>query len=239
VRRAGTLSIAAAASLGAVFFACNGVLGIHEASLEPPEGGAEAGSGDGGSLVSYELSCDSYCRVIAANCKPSSLEDDTEYLSPAVCSQLCAQYESTPTPLDPNTEPTPGDTLNCRVWHANAAALGPHTHCPHSGPLGGNLCDDSQLGGPCKAFCTLNLAVCTGDAAAYPSMTDCLNACEADAGYPGFPYQNMPGDPEVRDLQTSGNTLNCRMYHLENFLFTGEALHCSHTTQSGNGVCSN
>jgi len=243
--------VAATVGLGGLVLACNSVLGIHEASLAPADAGAEAQASSDGragddaaidALVSYALDCDSYCAVMAANCQASALQDDTEYLSTGVCKQMCALFESIATPggvVDPNAEPAHADTLNCRVWHANAAPHSPHTHCPHSGPLGGDLCDDTQVGGHCKAFCTLNVALCAGDAAAYANFDDCLNACLPDAGgYLGFPYQVAPTDREVRDLQTGGNTLNCRMYHLKNYLFTNLAVHCSHTTQSGNGVCS-
>ena len=93
---------------------------------------------------------------------------------------------------------------------------------------------------PCREFCILDLAFCTGDAAAYTSVEDCVNACAPDAGgYMGYPYNINPNDPEVTDLATSGDTLNCRMYHLENFLLTGLAIHCTHTSLSGNGVCVN
>jgi hypothetical protein len=233
------LAVAGALVLPGLLLACNAILGINEASLAPADAGPEV---QASANASYALDCDAYCSVIGANCQASSLGDDTEYLSAGVCRAMCAIFESTATEggvVDPNTEPPPADTLNCRVWHANAAAHSPHTHCPHSGPLGANLCDDVAQGGACKAFCTLNVAFCTGDAAAYTSYGDCLNACLPDAGgYAGFPYQVSPTDREVRDLQTSGNTLNCRMYHLENFLFTNAAVHCSHTTPSGNGVCS-
>jgi hypothetical protein len=234
--RIASLGVAGLVGLAGALFACNSVLGINEASPEP----AESGGGN-----SYTLDCNTYCNVSGNNCKQSSTQDDREYLSPDVCATLCPLFERVPTAsgtVDPN-EPTPTtDTLNCRIWHANAAQGGPteaHTHCPHSGPLGGKMCGST----PCQDFCNLDLAFCTGDAAAYGSLAECVNACEPDGGspdaggYAGFPYNVNPADPEVSDLAVSGNTLNCRMYHLENFLFTGLALHCSHTSQSGGGVC--
>lgn len=217
--------------------ACNSILGIGAAQPEPDGGGVEVNP--------YTLSCDNYCSVIGANCARSPTEDDTEYLSTAVCASICPQMERVPTDsgiVDPS-EPTPmTNTLNCRIWHANAAQGGAaeaHTHCPHAGPLGGNMCG----GDPCLDFCDLDLAFCTGDAAAYGSVDECLNDCRpdagADGGYPGYPYNVNANDPEVADLATAGNSLNCRMYHLENFLFTGLPVHCSHTSLSGNGICTN
>src|SRR6185437_15862660 len=89
---------------------------------------------------------------------------------------------------------------------------------------------------PCDDFCVYAMQVCTGNNAAYASTQDCLQACHpnADAGYAGFPY--LMGT-DGGDIQSAGNTLNCRMYHLENFLFTGDPIHCTHITVDGGGVC--
>jgi hypothetical protein len=228
------MAVGIAIPLVSVVLACNSLLGIEAAQPEPGDASTQASS--------YTLSCENYCSVISANCTQSPTEDDTEYLSVDVCATICPEFERVATDsgiVDPN-EPTPmTNTLNCRIWHANAAQGGPaeaHTHCPHSGPLGGNMCGSD----PCTEFCNLDLALCTGDAAAYTSIQDCVNSCEPDAGgYMGYPYNINPNDPEVTDLATMGNTLNCRMYHLENFLFTGLPIHCSHTSLSGNGVCVN
>jgi hypothetical protein len=234
-RRLLAFVVVIAAPLGGAVLACNTILGINPAQPEPSEGGVQGNP--------YALSCDNYCSVVNSNCTRFSMTaDDTEYLSTNVCGAICPQFERVPTgndQVDPN-EPTPmTNTLNCRIWHANAAQGGPpesHTHCPHAGPLGGNMCGSD----PCREFCTLDLAFCRGDASAYDSVEDCVNACEPDAGgYAGYPYNIDPNDPEVTDLTASGNTLNCRMYHLENFLLTGLEVHCTHTSVSGNGVCVN
>jgi len=240
-RRLFAVAAGVALPLVSALLACNSLLGIGAAQPEPDDASDEAGD----QVSSYTLSCANYCSVINTNCTPSPTVDNTEYLSADVCATICPEFERVATPdgiVDPN-EPTPmTNTLNCRIWHANAAQGGSveaHTHCPHAGPLGGNMCGSD----PCIEFCNLDLAFCTGDAAAYGSIGDCMNACEpdggADGGYMGYPYNINPADPEVTDLASAGNTLNCRMYHLENFLFTGLSVHCSHTSLSGNGVCVN
>jgi hypothetical protein len=228
-------SSAGAAAIAGVLAGCNSILGINEASLEPEAGAAAADT--------YRLDCSSYCNVINTNCGMSGTQDNREYLSLEVCRAICPQFEQVRTPngsVDPN-EPTPTtDTLNCRVWHANAAA-GPgeaHVHCPHAGPLGAHMCENNRTSA-CGHFCNLDLAFCTGANAAYKSVEECMSACLPDGGYPGYPYNVNPADTEVTDLAASGNTLNCRMYHLENFLFTHADVHCSHTSQDGGGVCSN
>jgi hypothetical protein len=217
------------AALWAGLAACNSVLGISAAQPEPGDAASTANS--------YTLSCANYCDLMAANCVASGTQDNTEYLSQTVCSQICPQFESTPVPgnVVPENVSSPPMTpdLDCRIWHANAAGLDPHTHCPHAGPLGGKMCGSD----PCVEFCALDLAFCQGDAAAYPSLSNCMSACEPDGGYAGYNYMNDPANFEVSDLDMSGDTLNCRMYHLENFIYTGDPVHCMHSSQSGGGVC--
>jgi hypothetical protein len=231
-------------AVGSFLPACNALLGISPASLAP-----DSGAGDGGvsKLSSYAVDCNNYCQLMAQNCTVTATGSNLEYLQAPddagrVCMSMCNEFEVTAETTTAAVEPSAANTLNCRVWHANAAGLGdPHLHCPHSGPLGGNLCANG--GDPCEPFCRMDVDFCTGDAAAYASLDDCLVACRPnpDAGTSGFPYRVSVLDPEVTDLavqfQSASNTLNCRLYHLENFLRTGDPVHCTHTTKSGGGVC--
>jgi hypothetical protein len=216
-------------ALAAAQFGCNSILGIDAAS-GIPEGG-----------TSYVVSCSNYCNLMQSVCNSSqalSEGDNTEYLSSDVCMQICGQFDVSSQKITASVDPNPEDSLNCRVWHANAALqIDPHTHCPHAGPLGGRLCDTNS--DPCPTFCHLDLQFCTGQNQAYASYQDCLDACEPDAGYTGYVYELNTSDNEVTDLASyeMTDTLNCRMYHLENFLFTQQSIHCSHTSLSGNGVC--
>jgi len=232
------LILAAILGVGGLLEACNAVLGIDEATQAP----AEAGSPTVASL--YAINCDNYCSLMSTYCTASSQGDNTEYLGSdgGVCRTLCNDLEVSGEMISPAAEPMETNTLNCRVWHANAARLSmdPHTHCPHAGPLGGTVCDNA--GDPCEPFCRMDVDFCTGHNAAYTGYDDCLSACRpnADAGYGGYPYEVNVGDPEVSDLAAQfqgSNTLNCRLYHLENFLRTGDAVHCTHTSRTGNGVC--
>jgi hypothetical protein len=235
--RARVAGLLGAVMLGGSLVGCNAILGIDPASRE------DDGGGGGGSVtLDYSLNCQNYCNHMQSLCNNSqilSMGDNTEYLSTDVCMKLCAAMPVTNEAINSAADPNPDDTLNCRVWHANAALTSkdPHLHCPHSGPLGGKVCDDN--GDPCPTFCRLDLQFCTGENQAYASLQDCLNACEPDAGYAGYTYELNTSDPEVTDLANyeMTNTLNCRMYHLENFIYTQQALHCSHTSLNGNGVC--
>jgi hypothetical protein len=240
---------------GGLLASCNAVLGINEAVFDPEAGrtlpsqqaaSSESGAPDAGvdAASLYALTCDNYCSLISIYCSASSQGDNTEYLTSdaGICSKMCSEFEVSGEMISPATEPTDTNTLNCRVWHVNAARLGtPHTHCPHAGPLGGTVCDNA--GDPCEPFCRMDVDFCTGPNAAYTSYDDCLSACrpDVDAGYAGYPYAVNVNDPEVSDLgaqfQAGSNTLNCRMYHLENYLRTGDAVHCTHTSRTGNGVC--
>ena len=215
----------------AILAGCNAVLGIDEAKLA-----LDAGPGGGNP---YSLSCANYCSVMNRFCQTGTpASDNTEYLSDPICNKIC--NDGFPAPADGGVvdaeppAPTSGD-LYCRIWHANFAGQTGlfHEHCAHAGPLGGNTCDDS-VSDPCAVFCALDLKYCT-DPSQYRNMTDCLNTCRADAGYPGFPYQVDPANNAVTDLAATGNTLNCRMYHLENVLLEGPSIHCPHTGPEGGG----
>jgi hypothetical protein len=117
------------------------------------------------------------------------------------------------------------------VWHAHAAVSAPGEHCRHAGPLGAGVCGSD----PCADFCSMAWNFCGTNS--YPSESACLDACHPDAGvddagYPGFKY-----DTNASDLQDMGDTLNCRLYHLENFINTGDGVHCSHVAQDGGDMC--
>jgi hypothetical protein len=75
------------------------------------------------------------------------------------------------------------------------------------------------------------------------SVAECISACNA-----GFPYvagaQNGDGGlafdlvDENAVPWESGDTLNCRLWHLEKAIVTdAPATHCPHTDQNGGGMC--
>jgi hypothetical protein len=214
----------------AALLACNAVLGIDKASVV---GDAGAGGNDGGaSAFVAKDDCMDYCADMALTCATTETQ---EYLDDDVCRQMCKfhtdhfdeQGLNAPVDVSPTSPIPTTDSLYCRVWHAHAAGDNPQHHCPHAGPIGANECGKD----PCGEFCAYAMKFC--GSMAYATNDDCLQACNADGGYPGFPY--LIGD--AGDLASSGNTLNCRIYHLENFIFTGDAVHCSHVAADGGGVC--
>jgi hypothetical protein len=108
------------------------------------------------------------------------------------------------------------NTLACRQYHARRAAQLAPPHCSAAGPFGGGVC-----GLRCDAFCALALAKCNGAAGAkaFASLSDCTTAC-ATFGF-------NASAPETPFGPTSGDTLNCREYHLQ-AAYANPAVHCAH-----------
>ena len=165
--------------------------------------GADGGGGGGGG------SCATYCAAMQRNCTGAF----QEYIDLGTCLAMCQ-----------NLEPgTPGDTtqdsLSCRTHFADLAATDPATNCRSAGPLGTGSCGNA----PCTAYCTLVEAFCTSPPP-YSSAVACVAACQND-----FPYLLDAGDIAL----SSGDTLNCRTYHLESAYEPAnpqaKATHCPHT----------
>jgi len=200
------LGCGAAAVFAATLAGCNGLLGIGAASMESDDAGA-------GEASTNTLSCSSYCSVIMQNCT----NDNAEYLTADICNAMCPAFEQGTSVAD-----TADDTLGCRLFFANQAAQTPDTSCRQAGPLGGGHCGAS----PCGPFCDQDIGYCTSSTAvAYDGgLSACLSACQ------GYPY--LTGD--AGDTTTeSGNTLNCRLWHLETAYTSQQfgVFHCPHTAQ--------
>jgi mono/diheme cytochrome c family protein len=76
----------------------------------------------------------------------------------------------------------------------------------------------------CDTYCTLAENHCTGDNAIGWGGEDCQTVC---AGY------NMGGS----NGDTSGDSVQCRIYHLGDPAAGDPAVHCPHGTPDGGGVC--
>lgn len=161
---------------------------------------AACGGDDGDS----DLSCDSYCTSIMANCSGTN----QQFGSMEQCMSSCSHY-----PVG-KAEDTTGNTLGCRTYHAGSPAKNvPAEHCIHAGPGGAGPC-----GSNCEGFCTLVLGSCTGANAQYGGdMNTCMAACS------GFAVM-----PLYSTSQTSGNTLSCRLYHASVASEMPDT-HCAHT----------
>ncbi|HEY2515937.1 MAG TPA: hypothetical protein VGI39_33935 [Polyangiaceae bacterium] len=188
----------AAALVGGVALGCNAVLGITKANELDLDGGApDAGTADAGTP------CEQYCATIMQNCTGQNLE----YTDIGTCQAMCKHFE-TGTPGD-----TTQDSLACRTYHSHAAAMDPNYHCRHAGPLGGEVCGTDL----CESFCALGFALCQELLPYDGGQLGCQSACTAA----NFPYMQVDaGDIGYESGGqfiefTSGNTFNCRIYHLE------------------------
>ena len=211
-----SLALGACAVAGAVT-ACNGVLGIDSATVDPALGVADGGGSDAGSDGAIPQTCDFYCATIQQNC----MGTDQEYTDTPTCLAMCAIF-------DPGfATDTMQNSLGCRIYHSMAAAGEPDVHCRHAGPTGGGTCGAD----PCQAFCELDTAFC--GSIAYSGAIACAATCDmgADAGYAYL----TTGDAGDISLQ-AGDTLNCRIYHLEAAFNPANqpaamTYHCPHTGQ--------
>jgi hypothetical protein len=194
--------------------ACNLVLGIGVAAYDPAIDDAGTEAGPPGN------NCATYCALIAQSCTG----DNAEYIDPGTCSAMCATFD----PGQPGA--TSGDSLACRITYAQLSASDPVTNCQKAGPLAEGSCSD-----PCSSFCVLDDALCTS-IGLFPydgGVPSCKAAC---AQYPYLLSVDAgdAGDAGVGDIVfLSGNTLNCRIYHLESAYNPdspdASTYHCPHT----------
>ena len=169
---------------------------IDAASIDAPPGSAPT--------------CADYCTKIAANCTGTN----QQYSNAAMCMSTCALF----TPGA--SADTGGNTLGCRVYHANNAATGPGVHCRHAGPGGDGVC-----GANCDGFCTIVQGACAAQAVKpYADKPACMTACGGFATTPVY-------DQSVQ----TGNSLSCRLYHATAASGAPNP-HCTHVTPTG-GPC--
>jgi len=148
-----------------------------------------------------------------------------------ICGLACAGYAGVGGFPQTGTEFNPfdgaGDTVQCRAYHAVAAAVvGNAAHCPHTTPVGGGVC-----GGTNKItnFCNnVNLIcnlfrVANGLASLYPYAS--VAACITTAG---------TYDTSILGTQwgwvnsTGGDDLGCRAYHGGYPSIADGTTHCPH-----------
>jgi hypothetical protein len=201
---------------GLASFAAAAWLGCSSESS--PGDAADAGGTDtsiadstGGDVVAKDtappdneiVNCDNYCARVLANCAG----DAAQYVDSPTCLAMCKAL-----PLG-SAGDTSGNTIACRMYHAGALAKqAPGFHCLHAGPYGGTVC-----GTRCGAFCTLAGAQCP---AAFADAGSCDASC-------GTAFDYTPDAAETPQAPTTGDTLNCREYHLEQAFLAP-------TTQCGN-----
>jgi hypothetical protein len=197
------------------------------ASSSGSDTGASSSGGDAGAL-----SCASYCAKIGSNAKAGTCTaGNTQYATNDQCLHVCGLLT-----LGAASD-TGGDTIGCRQYHAGNTPAA--THCPHAGPFGGDpvageVCvpaGDSGTGEACDVFCEIAQANCTGTNKQFADIPTCKAAC---AGFTNdatktYGYGALP----------SGNTFNCRTYHLlaaSTGVAADAVTHCPHIVP-GSVVC--
>jgi hypothetical protein len=168
-------------------------------------GPAEAGSYDSGTPPGPEPSCAKYCDLVMGSCAG----DQAQYASRAECLEVCAHLPAG------DAGDIESNTVACRQYYAGSPArTNAGGYCLAAGPFGGGVCGDR-----CIAFCGLTLGACSPDAAAAPygSYPDCQTAC---AGY-AYRDGGVDGGGEPPGGPTTGDTLNCRLFHLRAAIHDG------------------
>jgi hypothetical protein len=206
----GTLSYAAAKA-GTLFILVDG---------QAPTGGAPAATVSG--LYSIEVergpTCADYCKKVTTVCSGEAQRQFglTPSEDPEAAFKECLAFCAGDAKLaSGSTSDSFGNTIGCRLYHAlQAEALLPSLdncatsetdqaakletligYCRAAGRTGGGVC-----GTPCDNFCHLTQTRCTGDNAAFESVSQCTKTCNnfTDGGA----------------LDTSGNSKWCRLNRL-------------------------
>jgi hypothetical protein len=131
--------------------ACDSVLGIEEATVDP-------------GLASVQDVCAAYCDTVIENCTG----EHAVYASRDACLLLCAHMP----PGEPGA--TSGHSVECRLHAAELAPVETPFYCPGAGPGGNGVCGDN-----CESLCQLVQQVCTGDNQGFPDESACLDDCAA------------------------------------------------------------
>lgn len=173
------------------------------------------GTGSTTSTGSGAATCDAYCAAIDANCG----DPFAQYTGTDACAEICPVF------MQGNPGDTSMNTLECRAYHTAAAASGADPHCMHAGPLGGGPDAGNGCGMQrCSSFCQIAIAVCDGNDAQWGTEAECMTDC-----------MQIPDNVDYSTSETGGNTLACRMYHLNVAAAAknqgdgaGKATHCGH-----------
>jgi hypothetical protein len=146
---------------------------------------------------SHKPTCDDFCLTLTTACQEDSLQ---VFESVDQCKGVCQA-------LDPGSTDTPDfvNTVGCRNSHAyNALLVSAKDHCPHSGPLGSQVC---AANGACDAYCGLAKAACPSDFKDhFDSHDDCIEQCLKLDGATG----DEAATYSVVEAKKGGANLQCR-----------------------------
>lgn len=194
------LALALAAVGIAAALGCNAIFGFDSATLDTATDAGDGGASTDGPVA---IGCGNYCPMVMSACRDAN----APYLDDNTCAGFCAVMALG----DAGSIDT--DTVACRQAFAATAAVETAASCRSAGPLGNSTCGANL----CEVYCRLNLAICAN--LAYASQAECTAACA-----------HWPFNPAITISDETFDTLNCRNYHLQAAIATGnKALHCPHT----------
>ncbi len=180
--------------------------------------GGNGNGGEGGTLGA--ATCATYCAANVAACSGGDKQWDTANPTPEeTCVAWCSLFDQG------TIGDMTGDTLECRVYHTNAAIADSATHCSHAGPFGNGACGNSQ----CETFCEAMQLTCTGQDAQFASVAECLTDCG------GLLDKDTPYIADSGSGNTEAEAFACRAYHLSAAL-DSPVPHCAHAAGDGS-IC--
>jgi len=161
--------------------------------------------------------CEAYCTQVMANCPAGGANE--QFANETACLSYCNDQAQ----LDAGSfQDSDRNTIGCRLNAARNASVDPDTWCVAAGNTGGGVC-----GSFCDNYCHLAQTVCTDDPAPdglYANADECILACA------GFPTTGAIGD-------TSGNSVQCRIYHAIAASLASPDVHCPHAGPDGANQC--
>ncbi len=172
--------------------------------------------------------CPQYCQNISATCSGDNAQfpDDNNN----TCQRVCGAWEAGTQGV------AAGNNASCRnIQQSNAkddlTEGGVHTDCVNAGISSMTCFDQGATTPQCEAFCSTAIALCTLARTGYTDVNDCVSTCLTWDRASAATAQSR--DDFIGPLiGSTGNTLQCRTYHLE-LSQTGNAddleTHCPHT----------
>lgn len=189
-----------------------------EADVLCQQAGPAGGTGEGVNDRCGPSNCQNYCALFPKVCPEEAMNQE-----PCVTNCQGLRDDGNLNSVDDHE----GDTIQCRLVHLSAATTEPASHCQHARLAKPSAyCTDEALSTPhplsCDDYCKLIGNVCGASNAVYEDTEQCKAVCKY------FPV-GEPGD-------TSGDTLACRKYHVNNAI-SAPVTHCAHAGPGGDGHC--
>lgn len=167
--------------------------------------------------------CADFCSLEEQKCGFSGANH--QFASNAACMTSCALYATN----GPDGTST-GNSIECRMTHLGfiMTPADATTHCPHTGETPTAFCIGPAID-PCVSFCQLEQEKCgfTGANHQFTSQDACVKSCALYA-------------KNGQDGTTTGNTLQCRVTHLNSVTTPASATtQCPYTGETPTDMCVN